>query len=188
MKVYFIRHAQGYHNIRLPKNKNLEIKYPKITKDGFKQINELKNKIEKENYNIEKIFVSPLTRTLQTATGVFDKNKYKFISYEPIREVLHNPCNFRKKTSELINEFPHVDFSLVQEDDTYIYKETDYITYKRCDKFYNWLLKRNEKSIAIVSHGGFLFRFIKKYGKKLGIKNKNWFTNCKLRIGTIMKN
>jgi len=187
MNVYLIRHAQGYHNIKTINKENLKIMYPIISSLGHEQIKSLKGKIEDLMNLIDLVIVSPTTRTLQTAVGAFDVNKYKFIAHESIREVLHNPCDYRKKISELKNDFDCVDFSLVQEEDNLKLYETDDLIYKRCDEFYKWLLTRKEKNIAIVSHNGFLFRFMKKYGNKLNLINKNGFKNCELRIGYIKK-
>ena len=41
------------------------------------------------------------------------------------------------------------------------------------------------KNIAVVTHGAFLERFIKRYGDNLNIQNKGWFDNCEIRKGTL---
>ena len=53
----------------------------------------------------------------------------------------------------------------------------------RMESFYTYLTNTPFEKIAVVSHGEFLKRFIKKYGKKLNIRDIEWMENCGLEIG-----
>ena len=183
MKIYFIRHAEGSHNLPSSNNNNYNIAYPKITENGFSQINNTKNLLKDEE--IELILVSPLTRTLQTAGGIFDKEVDLFIANENIREVVANPCDLRKNIDELQIEFPYIDFSEVNNNEKFSINETRESYNLRMEKFYNWLQGKKYKSIAIVTHGVFLHKFIEKYGEQLNVKDKSYFKNCEYRIGEI---
>lgn len=184
MKIYFIRHAEGYHNLPpLGNTKNYDIKYPKITENGFSQIDNTKSLLKNEN--IEIILVSPLRRTLQTAGGIFNKDKDLFIANEDIREIVTNPCDLRRDIDKIEAEFPFIDFSQVEKKEKFCVTETIQSYNKRMDNFYKWLSENTYKSIAVVSHGVFLHTFLRKYGEKLGIEDLSYFNNCECRIGKI---
>lgn len=183
MNLYFIRHAQGYHNIKQSNKDNLKILYPEVTQLGEEQINSLRCKALDVIDDIDLILVSPTTRTLQTAHGAFYDNTNKFLVNELIREVLYNPCDYRKSKTELQKKFKDINFDDIEEDDKMKLYEDEKEVEKRCDDFYTWLKNRKEKNIVIVSHGGFLFRFMKKYGDSFNLINKDRMKNCELRIG-----
>ena len=67
MRIYFIRHAEGEHNLS---PECWEIKYPKLTEKGRNQ--SIGNRKFFEKINIDLIVVSPLKRTLETAELIFD--------------------------------------------------------------------------------------------------------------------
>lgn len=67
------------------------------------------------------VVVSPLTRTLQTATLVLGSPLHDhappFVAHELVRERVDNfTCNARRPLSEVAPEFPGVDFSLISDD------------------------------------------------------------------------
>lgn len=187
MNLYFIRHAQGYHNIKQINNNNLKILYPEVTPLGEEQIKSLRCRALDVIEDIDLILVSPTTRTLQTAHGAFYDNTNKFLVNELIREVLHNPCDYRKSKTELQKKFKDINFNDIEEDDKMKLYEEEIEIEKRCDIFFQWLKNRKEKNIVIVSHGGFLYRFMKKYGDLCNLINKERMKNCELRIGFIKK-
>ena len=73
MRIYFIRHAEGYHNLN---EKSWNIKYPRLTEKGKIQAKNAKNKVPS---TVDLVLVSPLVRTLETADIIFDKNSNKFV-------------------------------------------------------------------------------------------------------------
>ena len=180
-KIYFIRHGEGYHNLYNGDNNNYHLEYPRLTVKGLNQCFELKKKLNKIDFNF--ILVSPLRRTLETAVNIFDINS-TYISLESIREFISNPCDYRESIKEISKEYNFVNFSsFIEENDLYNEKESDKDIYLRIDNFYNYLLKTDFETIAVVSHGEYLKRFFEKYGDTLNIENKKFMDNCGLEIG-----
>lgn len=176
MKIYFIRHAEGYHNLS---DKGWEIKFPQLTDKGIEQAKTLSNKLRE--ITMDKIIVSPLKRTLHTAEIVFGKQKFKVLEF--IREYVGNNCDLRESKVELEEKFTYADFSSIEDRDGYNNIENDEDVDKRLEILYKWLLDNNVyKTIAIVSHGSFLNRFFYKYNKELGIKNLDWLDNCGIKV------
>lgn len=96
-KITFIRHGEAEHNY-FYKNKKL-YKYrptlddPKLTEDGKKLVTETKNKLIEENKKFDIVFVSPLSRTIQTLlvlqenSNIFrDNTEFHFMDL--IREIM----------------------------------------------------------------------------------------------------
>ena len=93
MKVFFIRHAEGYHNLSLSGE---DIKFPKLTEKGIIQAKNCSSSFT--NQNIDAIIVSPLNRTLHTAELIFGKKD--FLISELIREYVGHNCDFRESKEE----------------------------------------------------------------------------------------
>ena len=179
-KIYFIRHAEGYHNLYNYQYHNWHLEFPRLTVNGLKQCFKLKKKLDGEEFNY--IIVSPLRRTLETATSVFDKRN-NFIAMESIREFVSNPCDYRESVEEILKEYNFVDFGLIGDNYDYNKKEEDIDINLRMESFYTYLINTPFEKIAVVSHGEFLKRFFKKYGKNLHIREIEWMENCGLEIG-----
>ncbi len=169
-KVYLIRHAEGYHNV----NENYNIYDPQITAEGYQQI--LKKKKELENIKFDKIFVSPLTRTLQTAIGLF--GEVDMIALENVREIICNQCDLRLPLTESVLKFPNVNFSLIKNNiDVYdknnLIKERDDEKNERVSYVDNIFKSVDAKNIAVVTHGAFIEYFMKYIHNKKSIFLKN---------------
>lgn len=170
--IYFIRHGEGHHNLD-----NYDLFYPRLTETGISQCLELKSKLE--NIKFDRVYVSPLIRTIQTALHTFHKNN-KFISVDFIREVIKNNCDFCEPIKK--DAFSNIEFCI----DEIVNKiETDEDVKIRLDKLFNLINDEDYKTIAIVSHGEFIYRFINVYGNILKINNKEFFKNCEFRIGML---
>lgn len=185
MKIYFIRHGLGHHNIEQPNNVNWNIKYPKLTDIGIKQSINVRNKINIDD--IDLVIVSPLTRTLQTAENIFNKNKSNknIIALEYVREYVKNPCDFKEPVEEQIKKYPYINFDNVCNSTNMNNIESVDDLNLRINLFYDWLKNRIEKNIAVVTHGAFLENLIK--FDKFNVDKKTWFDNCEVRIGMIHK-
>ncbi|XP_022768527.1 phosphoglycerate mutase-like protein 1 isoform X4 [Durio zibethinus] len=136
---------------------------------------------------IEVVITSPMSRTLQTAVGIFhgedqpDRldvtsfedekvkgddetstfNRPPIIAYELCRERMGKyECDRRGTISQYRSRFPEVDFSLIENEDDILWKADERETHEevmaRAMKFIKWLWERQEKEIAVVSHGVFL--------------------------------
>lgn len=172
--IYFIRHGEGYHNLD-----NYNLYYPQLTKKGLSQCSLLKPKLK--DIKFDKIYVSPLIRTIETALNSFDLNN-KFISVDYIREVIKNNCDYCGSIHDKKNKFTNIEFCI---DDVKNNLETDEEVEERLVKLFSLLNNDDYENIAIVSHGEFIYRFINKYGEILKIENKEFFNNCEFRVGLL---
>ena len=146
--LHFVRHAEGHHNVAAGPYERGSEGYlqalsefqwfdARLSPKGETQCAELREATRGLEHDL--IVISPLTRTLQTATlafansssakaegdgaagadggGVRGQKGVAWVAYEPIRERFgRNPCDNRRSIAELSAEFPHVDFSLVATD------------------------------------------------------------------------
>jgi broad specificity phosphatase PhoE len=170
-EVYLIRHAEGLHNRGL-----YHLVDPELTSRGEKQGHQVGQILGKLDF--DHIIVSPLKRTLQTATLIFGPRPMK--STELVREYLQEPCGLRSKTSVIRENFPHVDVSDLEEMDpnlnidspddlvfsdsegseqqyeAFFSRESSHHLRKRCLQTVEYLRNLDGDKIAIVSHGSFI--------------------------------
>ncbi len=174
--IYFIRHGEAEHNVGYKKDgikaySNPIYQHSRLTEWGSIQTQDCKNKLDD---GIEEIYVSPLTRTLQTAEILFSNKD--IICSEDIRELgYEHPCNQRKTKSQLQEEFPKISFDglIVNNDKFYIYGDD----HDRFDSFYATLLNSKSKVIAVVSHESYILAFIKRKFPNYDIKS---IDNCEI--------
>ncbi|KAL6517567.1 hypothetical protein OROMI_033268 [Orobanche minor] len=128
-------------------------------------------------------------------TAISSLNSPPVMAVEQCREHLGvHPCDKRRSISEYQSLFPAVDFSLIESDDDSLWKadvrETKEEVATRGLTFFNWLLKRKEKEIAIVTHSGFLFHTLAALGNDCHplVKKEisSHFANCELRSMVIV--
>ena len=143
--LHFVRHAEGHHNVAASPYTRGSEGYlralaefqwydSRLSAKGESQCAALREAVRGLDYDL--ILVSPLTRTLQTATLAFaregaernhtstagdnrklDEQNVPWLAHEAIRERFgRNPCDNRRNVAELSAEFKHVDFSLVATD------------------------------------------------------------------------
>ena len=110
---------------------------------------------------VDIVLVSPLTRTLETATLMFPDRSVPFVAIEMCREAFGgHPCDQRRPISVVKKEFGHVDYGHVGTDDDSWHnpdrRETVREVSVRADKFLAILRSRPERNIVVVSHGVFL--------------------------------
>jgi broad specificity phosphatase PhoE len=184
--VFFIRHGQGHHNVAgdVDYANYMKEEYfdAGLTETGWSQVRSLKGTI-----SVDLVVVSPLTRALQTATGVFQDCSTPILAHELCREHLGvHPCDRRRTRTEYERAFPSVDFSLITDDMDVLWKsgvrEKEDEIQKRIWKFLRWLSARPEKSIAVVGHGSFFHAMWRTHydGEELP-----WPSNCEIRKMTL---
>jgi len=164
--IWCIRHGTALHNILFPqigtKVYTLYRDTPLVEKGNFESLELGKTWGKKEEMEI--IFVSPLTRTIQTASNIFKDTKIKMIVDDYIMEYPQaiEVCNNRLSKTELSVRFPDVEFSNIPEESTYWKDspETLFDLKERSDDFKEMLRERPEKNICIVSHSTFLKEFL----------------------------
>mmetsp|Transcript_10367 Transcript_10367/g.24549 ORF Transcript_10367/g.24549 Transcript_10367/m.24549 type:complete len:327 (+) Transcript_10367:134-1114(+) len=206
--VYFIRHAEAHHNIaeRVHELGTLYLQEEHsgwkfhdagLTPKGEEQCCKLKRELETLSHPLdcELVVVSPLTRTLQTARLTVGSCKMgnqrpNFIATDLCRERITNcPADSRRDLSVLKAEFPEVDFGLciqTEKDEMWReHKEDNQLCKERGLRFLQWLAKRPESRIAVVTHSGFLKRLFAQFGMGIAEEDKEEIhrrpANCEMR-------
>ncbi|KAI0567405.1 Histidine phosphatase [Gracilaria domingensis] len=115
----------------------------------------------------EVVFVSPLSRTLQTATIALSKCpnlKAPVLAEESIRERNGtHPCDKRSPREHVEATYPTVDFSRIQYGPDPLWteaRETEDDLAARGKQFFASLMDRPETTFAIFTHSSFLFNTI----------------------------
>lgn len=191
--IHFVRHAQGHHNVAGAINRlnymKEEYMDAELTDFGINQCQDFSKGSGNKFDNAELLVVSPLYRTMQTATFCFPSlmNKIPWIANENLREQsgLH-PCDKRRNISEHNGRFSHVDFKTIEDADPvyhrYIMREPQEHVIGRCREFFKWLSDRPEKEIIVVTHAAYLRTM---FTSVLAVGNENnhkrHYDNCECR-------
>ena len=168
--IWCIRHGTALHNVLFSKIGTKAYTLPKyrdtplVEKGNFESLGLGKTWGKKEDIDI--IFVSPLTRTIQTATNIFKDTNIKMMASDNIMEYPQamEECNHRLSKFELKVRYPDIDFSNIPEESTY-WKDPPEIESlfdlkERSDHFKQMLRERPEQNICVVSHSTFLKEFL----------------------------
>ncbi|KAJ7555405.1 hypothetical protein O6H91_05G036000 [Diphasiastrum complanatum] len=149
--IHLVRHAQGYHNVAGELDQlayiSPEFFDATLTPLGWKQVDALRKHVAdtKLKAGVELVVVSPLSRTMQTAVGVFGGNNVvdgeittplmvegvrenhpaisssasaPFVAVEWCREHMGvHPCDRRQSASIYKKLFPAIDFSELETDE-----------------------------------------------------------------------
>ena len=165
--IICIRHGRAFHNVLSDKigEKAFSLKESfdaPLVEEGILQAKEL-GKNSKQLKKIDIVFVSPLTRTLQTAENIFEKNKIvRIVALDKMKEFPQGIeiCNKRRNRIELKEKFKKVDFSLLDSDSDQMWREDRYEKIEelkeRIKEFKQFIMNENYNNIAIVSHNNFL--------------------------------
>eukprot|EP00802_Teleaulax_amphioxeia_P019306 Tamp_19533.p1 GENE.Tamp_19533~~Tamp_19533.p1 ORF type:complete len:251 (-),score=32.51 Tamp_19533:205-957(-) len=105
--VFIVRHAQGQHNV----SPRFQFD-PPLTDAGLKQVR--RQKKVSSTLGVDLVLVSPLRRTLQTASGLFEEHP-NMVALEDLREHVMESCNLREDTETLRTWFPNVNMQLIEE-------------------------------------------------------------------------
>jgi broad specificity phosphatase PhoE len=189
--VHFIRHAQGLHNVAgmidVANYQLEEFADSLLSEVGHEQCAKAREDMVRRSallLDVDLVVVSPLRRTLQTASLVFADRigSVEFFALEDIREQAgKHPCDRRRNISEQQVDFPHVDFSGIEEDVDPLYciydsvREPSEDVRKRVDSFWRWVSTRKERNIAVVTHSAYLGHF------KWPAGEDPHFENCEIR-------
>tara|TARA_B100001093_G_scaffold319174_1_gene304538 strand:+ start:600 stop:1190 length:591 start_codon:yes stop_codon:yes gene_type:complete len=169
--VWCLRHGLSLHNVMyktMGMSAYTELEDTNLLEDGFIQAKNT-NKNWKEINNIDIVYVSPLTRTIQTALNIFRGVDVKIYALDLIKEypASYEKINKRKSKQILIDNYgDKIDFSLLlNEKDSYWQegeenKESIYELKQRVDVAKHFLKHRNEKNIAMISHSSFINYFL----------------------------
>eukprot|EP00123_Amoebidium_parasiticum_P001512 comp12624_c0_seq1/m.7664 comp12624_c0_seq1/g.7664 ORF comp12624_c0_seq1/g.7664 comp12624_c0_seq1/m.7664 type:complete len:252 (-) comp12624_c0_seq1:107-862(-) len=188
--LHLIRHAEGVHNEA--KDKEGRKAYDDwrwvdaaLTIKGRQQAQRAREDYFAHFGWPDLVAVSPLRRTLQTATEIFGiDSKVPFVAVEDIRERYGvHPCDQRSSMAVHRPAFPHVDFSLITSDEDTLWlageRESRENMRVRALRFLEWVQGRAESTIAVVSHQDFLQALIAAVPGPQALQGR--FENCERR-------
>lgn len=144
MDIIFIRHGESYDNIE----KRFSRDHITLTQKGIIQIKKTKEQIEQ--YDFSKVYVSPLTRTLETLSYL----ELEGIKDNRIREM--NLGIFTGLTfDEYKNKYPEETEMWMEDSINYTIPQGESIasTYKRVENFMEELVQKNENSLVVTHEG-----------------------------------
>ncbi|SVC87767.1 uncharacterized protein METZ01_LOCUS340621 [marine metagenome] len=165
--IYCMRHGLAYHNV-----KALEMGSQAYVLDecfdaplvdkGLQQAKDLGEQWEALSL-IQKVFVSPLTRTLETCQEIFKMHPdVKIIALDVIKEFPQGLqiCNKRRDKKDLQEKFSRIDFSQLESESDQIWRKErmEHIEElrERIQDFKKFLKGLEETDVAVVSHSAFL--------------------------------
>ena len=170
--LYLIRHGLAIHNENFLKYGERTFFDPKyvdthLIPEGINQSKKLSSSWGEIN-NIDLVLVSPLYRTLETATNIFKDKDVPIISLEELREhpIGKHTCNKRSSKELLIQDFPNINLDNIEgEDHLWTSDKGEDISSlkRRISNIKSFIEKRNEKTICIISHAKLLEKM--KYDK-----------------------
>jgi len=197
--VHFVRHAQALHNEKFNKTKDRKayqdprFEDAELTALGKEQCATAKAEWAsargRHGYGPpELVVVSPLRRCLQTATLAFGQyaGQVPWVALEEVRERNgHHPCDRRRPLAHARKEFPHVDFSLVKDEEDVTWgdgrwRESDEEMAVRSAALLKFLAGRPERNIIVVTHSAFLLCTFNKV-VVCEPELRRWFANCERR-------
>lgn len=179
--IHFQRHGQGWHNLIGDTWREFKIPLsldspnpgmnpfvrPEMVDSPLTELGRLQSMDRRPEASLlqpELVVVSPLQRAIQTARISFqDHLDIPWIAHEGCREELGLLlCNKRRKLSEIKHENPHIDYSLMQdEDDSLFYDGRRETALEKADRVYDFLAdfirNRPEREIVVVGHSAWLF-------------------------------
>lgn len=162
MTIFLIRHAQSQFNAVHREGQPDPLLFDaRLSELGHQQGRQTRTKTD--NLPIDRIIVSPLTRTLQTATLLFGSDRVFEIDAQ-VREQVLNSCDVGRPPTQLALEYPHLDFAHLADhwwhkdvpDHRGIAVEPDAVLQARADLFSNQLRASGAQNTAIVTHGNFI--------------------------------
>ena len=146
-----IRHGEALHNV-------VGQLYGTAVYEQFEDttltLNGMRQAVEADVPQPDIVLVSPLTRTLQTATLMFPN--VRMVALECLKEYPQHTeiCNRRSSVSILSRLFPHVDLTDCLTEQRKWPNEYPHIDDKK--HLYKYLKTLNEDNIAIVTHSSWL--------------------------------
>ncbi|KAL4161598.1 hypothetical protein PRNP1_002150 [Phytophthora ramorum] len=177
--VYFVRHAQGFHNVARQKYgserweelaRSDEYLDPDLTPFGVEDTKtkgppSVQAELERGMPPLERVVVSPLSRAIQTAQTFFAKDQVpnqRFLCMENCREIL-DCCTFDKRqpVSVITHKFPDVDVSFVKDEEDLQWSPTHYETLEEINARAKLFLSElfdivPERYVVVVSHVCFI--------------------------------
>jgi broad specificity phosphatase PhoE len=165
--VHLIRHGQSTFNQHYEATGIDPMHFDaRLTPLGEQQVAEARKRLANNVYDV--VLVSPLTRALQTAHGIFgDRFPMEITPLHSEWQI--SSCDIGRSHADLRADFPHLDFAHLGDPwwrhELPIGKlgfpqENEEDLMNRVETFKQMIRKRREKRIAVVGHGDFFRRLI----------------------------
>jgi broad specificity phosphatase PhoE len=163
--IYLIRHGQSTFNALFELNRVDPLHFDaRLSQIGIEQVAAARQAASE--IPVDLVVVSPLTRAIQTAVGLYGEATVPMVVTDLHRERLENSCDIGRSPSALSAEFPMLSFDHLsdpwwhngQEDDRGVAVEPDHLITRRLADFSRWLRGRPEDVVVVVGHGGFFRR------------------------------
>lgn len=165
--VHLIRHGQSeFNRIWAETGKDPLLRDAPLSAFGHQQIHV--TRAAAESLQPDVVLVSPLTRALQTADGLFGKTSVPIIVDAIHREKVTNSDDVGSPPDLLRSRFPHLSFDHLDDhwwhrgplDELGVPVEPDTSVDERVAAFRRALSQRTEQRIVVVGHGNFFARLV----------------------------
>jgi broad specificity phosphatase PhoE len=180
--VHFLRHAQSaFNEVYADGDPDPMLFDAPLSALGHKQVTAARAEFGDLRFDV--ILVSPLTRALQTATGIFGDRGMTMEVESQHREYLENSCDVGRHPRALAADFPGLGFDHLdaawwyRESEDHNHVDSPVVVQEPMDRFFDRieafresLWARPEDRILVVGHATFFQHF--SGGKK--------FANCEL--------
>jgi glucosyl-3-phosphoglycerate phosphatase len=169
-KIYLIRHGQSTFNALYEIDGVDPMHFDaRLSPLGHRQVAEARRATSE--LRVDLVVVSPLTRAIQTALGLFEGSPPPIIVNDLLRERLHCSCDVGRSPPDLKAEFPQLSFDHLdhawwlhdKDNRPGIVVEPEDRLARRLGEFSTWITGRPEVSIAVVGHGEFFRRLAGRY-------------------------
>eukprot|EP00462_Mataza_sp_D1_P007663 CAMPEP_0175120004 /NCGR_PEP_ID=MMETSP0087-20121206/381_1 /TAXON_ID=136419 /ORGANISM="Unknown Unknown, Strain D1" /LENGTH=218 /DNA_ID=CAMNT_0016401405 /DNA_START=45 /DNA_END=701 /DNA_ORIENTATION=- len=177
-EVYFIRHAESVYNEFKKKPstwlccmgcRDPKIYDPALSAKGVEQVKALRQRVLQQGLDkiAEVVFVSPLSRALDTCIGAFPPEiaETKIEVSPDVREVMDTCGDIGQNATDLEQRYEDLDFSSLENNWWYFEsakgpnipaKEPKAVLLERQNRFTQMLQSREESVIVVVSHSMFI--------------------------------
>ncbi len=168
--VYLIRHGQSTFNAAFEANGVDPMHYgARLSDRGAGQITQARRAAPGLGVNL--VVASPLTRALQTVTGLFDGTPVPIMVSSIHVERLEHSCDVGRAPAVLSDEFPSLDFDHLADSWWHLGEngegdfavEPEPVLMDRVAAFSQWNATRPEPAVAVVGHGEFFHRLTGRY-------------------------
>jgi glucosyl-3-phosphoglycerate phosphatase len=137
-----------------------------LSEAGHEQVRRARATLQ--HFPVELVITSPLTRALQTASGLFANHPHAppILVSALVRERVESSCDVGRSPRQLATEFPALDLAHLGEswwhvegvpDARGVCVEPIAVVEGRVAEFRRLLMARPERAIAVVGHGTFFF-------------------------------
>ena len=183
-EVFLIRHGQSAFNAAVDEIKqaiphtpeaelrerfdalrrNHALRDARLSPAGERQVADAS--VQAQALGVDVVIMSPLTRAIQTAMGLFGTTAARTEVSHLHAERLFSICDVGRSPTALSVDFPHIDFTHLhdvwwhcadstQPSDAFLDMEPEETFQQRVNEFRNSLRARPEARIAVVGHGLF---------------------------------